>query len=366
MFLKFKREYAFVVFSVCLFVETPLFAHMGITPFKVLGSMERQGTGPFALSKQNGQDAGRVRLGVEVEQDHYGEMDGLLTHRVRQKSPAANAGIMSDDFIISFNSGRVRSVYDLEAYIRKIPTGGSVSVVVLRDGTQKEFYVTFAGAYEKSRLRVGPSAMGVSGNVGPGKMFEKVKNKEIGPNSVFEKMRKNGTGPFSVIKNKTKLPNYAKDAPVIPPIDGAHALKGAGDKPVLPPIGEDMHKPVIPPIEVAARNAERVDLDALMGDFSMYIENKEALGLSAKQLAKIRKLDAEQKKKNFQKESQLKLVQIELGKIFTKGVDFAAVERLLNFASDVERDWRMDYLDSLKNLYSILTPKQKTLVANPS
>jgi len=361
MFIKLKfcfREYAFLVFSICLLMETPLFAHMGITPFKVLGSMEKQGTGPFALSKPNTQDAGRVRLGVKVEQGGYGDMQGLVVQRVRQKSPAANATIVSDDLILYFNSGRVRSVYDLEADIRKIPTGASVPIVVLRDGAEKKLYVKFAGAYEKSRMRVGPFAMGMSGNVGPGKMFEKMKNKEIGPSQVFKKMQKDGTGPFGVMKsgsrNKTKVSNYQKDVPVIPPIDRVPAISSTGDKPVVPPIGDDMHQ------------IERIDLDALMGDFSMYIENKDALGLSAQQLTKIKKLDAEQKKKNFQKETQLRLVQIELGKIFSKGIDFTAVKRLLNFASDVERDWRMDYINSLKKLYLIFTPKQKTLAANPS
>jgi len=318
-----KNNLILVVFfavTVLMLSSKKIFAHMGITPFKVLGNMEKQGTGPFSVSRPNSKDTGRKRLGVKLTKNEsffgIGEDGGLLVERVRDNSPANNGGIRVGDILTEFNGFTMSSIDDLEYAVKQLKKGQRTLVRVSREGEGIKLEILFTGSYE-SRISVGPSIKrgGMSN-----KMLEKVKRGEIGPASVmhgmpkppsiggkigpaevFKKMRSRGTGPFAVIRKKQKqtptVIDFEKDSPVIPKIQNT------------------------------------------------YIE---------------------QKKRNTQKKTQLNLVQIELGKVFRdKNVDFNAAKKLLEFASSVEKEWRVEYIVSLKKLYSFLSPKQKELISNP-
>jgi len=356
-----KNNLILVVFfavTVLMLSSKKIFAHMGITPFKVLGNMEKQGTGPFSVSRPNSKDTGRKRLGVKLTKNEsffgIGEDGGLLVERVRDNSPANNGGIRVGDILTEFNGFTMSSIDDLEYAVKQLKKGQRTLVRVSREGEGIKLEILFTGSYE-SRISVGPSIKrgGMSN-----KMLEKVKRGEIGPASVmhgmpkppsiggkigpaevFKKMRSRGTGPFAVIRKKQKqtptVIDFEKDSPVIPKIQNTSSSKN-------------------------------LDLDSYIGNFSVYLKNKEALFLDKEQVEKIQRLYIEQKKRNTQKKTQLNLVQIELGKVFRdKNVDFNAAKKLLEFASSVEKEWRVEYIVSLKKLYSFLSPKQKELISNP-
>ncbi len=337
---------------------------MGITPFQVLGNMKRQGTGPFSLAQPN-TTSGQTRLGIKgingkTIPGPMG-MDGVYVETLRPDSPAARAGVKKGDIITYLNSERIRDIDSLEKLISGIPTGAKSRIVVYSGGREVTLGINFVGGYEKPRIQVGPSGFGAT--PGPGKMLEKIKNNEIGPArqmskassitprppklpdnvgpaSVLKRMKRDSSGPFAIInRNKTTASSDVQY-----------------NSPTIPKIAE--------PTKPQENEKTELDVDDMMGDFSVYLENSELIGLSDSQIKEIKKLSDQQKKRNLQKNTQMKLVIIELGKIFRQDdVAFDSAEKLLAFASEIEKNWRINYMKSLKQLYSHLTTRQKKFLA---
>ena len=66
---------------------------------------------------------------------------GALVTFVRPDSPAAAAGLVVNDFIVSFGGKAIASRKDLTHAVAQTPVGSTVPVVVVRDGARKTFRV---------------------------------------------------------------------------------------------------------------------------------------------------------------------------------------------------------------------------------
>ena len=79
----------------------------------------------------------RPWLGVmltDLESEQAKGASGVLVKDVREKSPAAQAGLMKDDVITEFAGEKVRSATQMRRLVRETPAGRSVSIVVSRAG----------------------------------------------------------------------------------------------------------------------------------------------------------------------------------------------------------------------------------------
>jgi len=145
----------------------------------------------------------RAYLGVGIQgmdQDLAGQLNvpsshGALVTDVQPNSPAAKAGLQSQDVIVEFAGAKINSPRNLQAIASRTPIGSSQPVVVLRDGKRKELQVTLmeapanygertgrpieepaeaesSGKYDKFGLQVGPlngdvaQQLGISGSSG--------------------------------------------------------------------------------------------------------------------------------------------------------------------------------------------------------
>ena len=81
---------------------------------------------------------------------------GALVADVVEDSPAAKAGIVRGDVIISFDGQKVDSQHQLPTMVAYLPVGTKVEVVVLRDGKEKTFNVTLEEMTEETAM-AGPS-----------------------------------------------------------------------------------------------------------------------------------------------------------------------------------------------------------------
>jgi serine protease Do len=71
-------------------------------------------------------------------QDHK----GALVSDVMAASPAEKAGMQRRDVIVAFNNQKIESARDLASLVATTPVGKSVTVTVLRDGSQQTLSVT--------------------------------------------------------------------------------------------------------------------------------------------------------------------------------------------------------------------------------
>jgi serine protease Do len=79
----------------------------------------------------------RPWLGVmltDLDSEQAKGTSGVLVKDVREKSPAAQAGMMKDDIITDFAGEKVRSAAQLRRLVRETPLGRSVTIVVSRGG----------------------------------------------------------------------------------------------------------------------------------------------------------------------------------------------------------------------------------------
>jgi serine protease Do len=79
----------------------------------------------------------RPWLGVmltDLDSEQAKGTSGVLVKDVREKSPAAQAGMMKDDIITDFAGEKVRSAAQLRRLVRETPVGRSVNIVVSRGG----------------------------------------------------------------------------------------------------------------------------------------------------------------------------------------------------------------------------------------
>lgn len=82
------------------------------------------------------------------------KVQGVAIEKVLDNSPAAQAGLMKGDVIISFNGEKVTSVRKLSRLIREVAPDHSTRIEVLRNGVKQEFDVTM-GKREMPRFRSG-------------------------------------------------------------------------------------------------------------------------------------------------------------------------------------------------------------------
>ncbi|MFQ5690380.1 MAG: PDZ domain-containing protein [Gemmatimonadota bacterium] len=66
---------------------------------------------------------------------------GVVVEDVLEDSPAAEAGLEDDDVIVRWNGTRVESVVQLRRLVRETPGGRSVSLGVVRDGSERQIHV---------------------------------------------------------------------------------------------------------------------------------------------------------------------------------------------------------------------------------
>jgi serine protease Do len=67
---------------------------------------------------------------------------GVLVQNVGEDSPAARAGVRTDDVIVTFDGERVRSAAQLTRLVRETPAGRTVPLQVVRGGSRVDLQVT--------------------------------------------------------------------------------------------------------------------------------------------------------------------------------------------------------------------------------
>lgn len=78
----------------------------------------------------------------EAEELGLGEARGALITEVVEESPAAEAGLLEDDVVLSWNGQEVMGALHLRRLVRETPPGRTVSVALFRDGQRREMDVT--------------------------------------------------------------------------------------------------------------------------------------------------------------------------------------------------------------------------------
>jgi S1-C subfamily serine protease len=73
-----------------------------------------------------------------------GAEETLLVTHVEQKAPAAQAGVMVGDVIVSFNGKPVQGVREILHLLRALRIGDTISLSVLRGGTKLDLTVSVA------------------------------------------------------------------------------------------------------------------------------------------------------------------------------------------------------------------------------
>ncbi len=122
----------------------------------------------------------RAYLGVgiqPVDQDLADQLGvstpgGALITDVQPDSPAATAGLKSQDVITSFNGTPIASHRQLSAVVGRTPVGKSVPVVVSRDGKETKLTVTVREAPANYGVRADEAAEGEQ--PAEGKQFDKL------------------------------------------------------------------------------------------------------------------------------------------------------------------------------------------------
>jgi Do/DeqQ family serine protease len=93
---------------------------------------------------------GNRELSKEL-QDLYGVKAGALVESVTPNTPAAKAGLKSEDVIIRFDGKPIGSFSDLESAVAATPPGKTVPVTVMRDKKEMTFQVTIGEQPERPK-----------------------------------------------------------------------------------------------------------------------------------------------------------------------------------------------------------------------
>jgi serine protease Do len=86
-----------------------------------------------------------VQIGVTIrnlEGDQARAMTGALVTEVREDSPAAKAGIKTNDVVVEFDGEKVRSARHLSRLVSETAAGHSARIAVQRDGKRVDLQVT--------------------------------------------------------------------------------------------------------------------------------------------------------------------------------------------------------------------------------
>jgi len=106
----------------------------------------------------------RAYLGVGIQgmdQDLAGQLNvpsshGAVVTDVQPNSPAAKAGVQSQDVIVEFAGTKINSPRNLQAIAGRSPIGSTQPMVVLRDGKRQELHVTLKEAPTNYGERTAP------------------------------------------------------------------------------------------------------------------------------------------------------------------------------------------------------------------
>jgi S1-C subfamily serine protease len=82
----------------------------------------------------------------EAQRSHFGEGAGeaLLVLHVEPNAPAASAGILVGDLMVSFDGHPVHNVHEVQHRISSLKVGAPVGIVVIRGGVRVDLTVILA------------------------------------------------------------------------------------------------------------------------------------------------------------------------------------------------------------------------------
>ncbi|MDR4507737.1 MAG: PDZ domain-containing protein [Candidatus Brocadiaceae bacterium] len=82
---------------------------------------------------------------VLAEAFHVSVMEGVLINDVEEDSPAKKAGFQCGDIVIYYDGKSVRHTNHLSHIVEQSPAGKTVTVIVMRDGKEKQLSITVRG-----------------------------------------------------------------------------------------------------------------------------------------------------------------------------------------------------------------------------
>jgi serine protease Do len=90
---------------------------------------------------------------ADVEKFRLPSLAGVVVQSVREGSPAEQAGVRTDDVIVSFDGERVRSAAQLTRLVHETPAGRTVPAEVMRGGSRADLQVTPEAARRALTMR---------------------------------------------------------------------------------------------------------------------------------------------------------------------------------------------------------------------
>ncbi len=94
-------------------------------------------------SKKGWLGVGIQEMTPSMSKDYeLGNRTGLLITSIVEKSPADDAGLREDDIILTFNGKSVELSEEFSRTVRKTERGTTVSLLIMREGKEKEIEVT--------------------------------------------------------------------------------------------------------------------------------------------------------------------------------------------------------------------------------
>ncbi len=113
---------------------------------KLVGQLDGQGKLAFTKTKdekEEGRRAASYKVTLGVMPDYAFSGKGLKLDGVREDGPAAKAGIRAGDVVVRMGEVEIEDIYGYMEGLSKFNAGDTTTVVVLRDGKQMKFKVTF-------------------------------------------------------------------------------------------------------------------------------------------------------------------------------------------------------------------------------
>ncbi len=133
-------------------INTAIFSPMGVGNIGIGFAVPSNMAQPVIAQLRKGQKVRRGWLGVKIQTitddlaEGLGikEAKGALVSEVMPDSPAAKAGIVSGDVVLSFDGKEVSEMRRLPRIVAETPVGKTVEVEVLRNGAEKTMKVQVA------------------------------------------------------------------------------------------------------------------------------------------------------------------------------------------------------------------------------
>ncbi len=87
---------------------------------------------------------GRFKVTLGIIPSYGSLVDGVKIDGISNPNgPAANAGIQKGDILKALNEKPIKDIYEYMNRLAKFEKGQTITVTIDRDGTEKEFSVTF-------------------------------------------------------------------------------------------------------------------------------------------------------------------------------------------------------------------------------